>query len=729
MKRPLKWSGCYDDSWRGVITPAAFAHPAKFAKALVEKVLDYLLKQNLIEPGAVVGDPFGGVGTGGIIAAYRGFRWIGNELESKFVRLARGHDCPGLSRQEWVRWYGRFGRNPDLCPSCIATAHKVDVHGFTRCNEIFLDGVLKRKWVVWQPVPSIEPHYFQGNFDLHRSRWETLGVPAPIMNQGDSRAFDQIVDAILSSPPYVSGGHHTDVMAAGNANGRGQRTKDYLGAVVASPPYSGSLDDGGPEKAHPDGYSRSNNWTGYGKTDGQIAKLKEGKLDAVMTSPPFLGARSETTSSCGGISKKGYEGSEPARPSHKVIGERTYQAGSGDHRMEGNIETLKGGELESVISEGQFPIKLDAVVASPPYETVAAGAGGLNTKPAKKAGQQSGRKGGGSQGNDQRYGGAEGQIARAAKGPVDVVLTSPPYGDSVNSKGHGIDFSKCAPDYEGRVNHEDRIEKHDTSHHGRNYGGTPGQIGSLVVPSELGAVVSSPPWENNVEGGFRGSKFKTAAAGLKAKRGKGASDAARAAQMERDEHKTYGEAPGQIGKLKKQTYWEAMDQVYRACFRCLRDGGVMAIVVKDFVKNKKRCCLCDDTMRLLEHIGFEPVIRIHAMLVEEQVAGDLFEGTTTTRKERKSFFRRLHESKLKPGDKRRIDFEEVLIVRKPVAVPEPDYEDLGCLSSAPPERSISLRCDRCRVKWAGCQDAQACPRCGDGTSWRDYMKMGDLFIQ
>ncbi|HOI39035.1 MAG TPA: hypothetical protein PLF11_16880, partial [Bacillota bacterium] len=83
-------------------------------------------------------------------------------------------------------------------------------------------------------------------------------------------------------------------------------------------------------------------------------------------------------------------------------------------------------------------------------------------------------------------------------------------------------------------------------------------------------------------------------------------------------------------------------------------------VVKSYVKNKAIVPLPDDTLKLLEHIGFQPVERIHAMLVKEDRKPDLFGGELVQRKERKSFFRRLAESKGSP----RIDYEEVLIVRK-----------------------------------------------------------------
>jgi hypothetical protein len=56
------------------------------------------------------------------------------------------------------------------------------------------------------------------------------------------------------------------------------------------------------------------------------------------------------------------------------------------------------------------------------------------------------------------------------------------------------------------------------------------------------------------------------------------------------------------------------------------------------------------------------VERVHAMLTSETRHADLFDGETKKVKSRKSFFRRIYEKK--PGSVK-IDFEEVLIARKP----------------------------------------------------------------
>jgi len=34
----IDFHGCYDDNWRDYITPESFAHPAKFARGLVERI-------------------------------------------------------------------------------------------------------------------------------------------------------------------------------------------------------------------------------------------------------------------------------------------------------------------------------------------------------------------------------------------------------------------------------------------------------------------------------------------------------------------------------------------------------------------------------------------------------------------------------------------------------------------------------------------------------------------
>lgn len=473
----LVWHGCYDESWKGIITDAAFAHPAKMSRNLLRRIITHGFERQWWTQNCILGDPFGGVGTTAIEGTYAGLRVVSNELEAKFVALAAS------------------------------------------------------------------------NFELHRSAWETLGRVMPVFHQGDSRRFDQIMDGIVTSPPFT----------------------------MASP-------NGG-----------------------------------------------------GGINKNGYSGK------HGTSMGVHYQGGGGDREPD-NIEVCPAGELE-------------AAITSPPYDTIAAGAGGLNHLAAREEGQQSGRARGPSQAADTRYGDSQGQISGTGNGTLDAAILSPPYSQGL---GHGG----------GKEQEKMYIEKGLVAQATTQYGASDGQI-TQTTEGALDAALTSPPWEDNSEGHIGAKKWgdpKKAAAVLAASATSKAhsnSAEARERQFARDADKTYGDSPGQIGKERKESYWQAMRQVYEALYRSLKPGGIAAIVVKDYVRDKKRVRLCDDTLRLLAWIGYEPVERIHAMLVTETTHGDLFAGQVKTKKERKSFFRRLHEAKLPENDERRIDFEEVIVVRKP----------------------------------------------------------------
>lgn len=347
------WHGCYDGGWNGLICPEAYSHPAKFSYRLIQRIVSFGLEQGFWKPGDTLGDPFGGVGLGGIVAAYAGLNWVGVELEKTFYDLAKQ------------------------------------------------------------------------NFGLHAPKWLVLGQGSACMIHGDSRNFAALV-----------------------------------------------------------------------------------------------------------------------------------------------------GELGGIV-------------------------------------------------------------------------TSPPYADSVNSEAHGIDWSKAGPATGNRKRGEG--SKHEqTLRDQLAYGTTPGQIGAL--PSgKLDGVITSPPYADITNVGeyrdpekckAREERYLSAHPELKGKR---------------PAFLPYGTTPGQIGNEKSETYWSACAQVYSQMRLAMKPGGVACLVVKDYVKNKKRVPLCDQTCQLLESLGFKVFLRVKAMLVKETKHPGLF-GEQVERRERKSFFRRLAESKGSP----RIDWEEVI---------------------------------------------------------------------
>lgn len=400
------WADCYDDRWTGFIVPASFAHPAKYSKALIERIYDHCLALGWLSKGDRVGDCFGGVATGGLIAAYRGLEWVGVELEPRFV--------------DWARQ----------------------------------------------------------NINLHRGKLVYLSCPLPKIVQGDSRNFHEIVGevcGVVTSPPFNENSHN-----AIHGQGKGSHSHDR-------------------------NESKSRCKKDYVRADslGNIGELRPGAVDAVITSPPY--------------------------------------AQTGVEKSSASVDMVKN------------------------WETYKASGGGSSFE-SYKATQEKHSAG---------YGHSEGQISRLNGGSVEAVVTSPPF--------------------------EDRNACQDPKYR-----------------------------ENRTNSGG-------------------------------PLHHEYGDEVGQIGKNSGETYWSAMAQVYASCFLAIKPGGFIAVVVKDYVKNKQVVPLCNDTARLLEHCGFVIVERVHAMLVKKTSHDDLFSGATTQTKSRKSFFRRLAEAKGSPE----INFEEVIFAKRP----------------------------------------------------------------
>ena len=48
-----------------------------------------------------------------------------------------------------------------------------------------------------------------------------------------------------------------------------------------------------------------------------------------------------------------------------------------------------------------------------------------------------------------------------------------------------------------------------------------------------------------------------------------------------------------------------MLQVYQSCFHVLKDGGLLILVTKNFIRNQKEVRLDTDTIKLCEQAGFK----------------------------------------------------------------------------------------------------------------------------
>ncbi len=236
-------------------------------------------------------------------------------------------------------------------------------------------------------------------------------------------------------------------------------------------------------------------------------------------------------------------------------------------------------------------------------------------------------------------------IGNLPAGTLDGAVTSPPYAES-NQDYRETAGSKRRLEEVGEPKYGCGLMR---GKHGMTdgYGTTPGQIGALPA-GQVEGVVTSPPYA----GGGHHPDQMGAWGGIAGRLTTGAS--------ETKEGHGYGTTPGQIGKDSGESYWQAVAQVYGQVYAALRPGGVMAVVVKDYVKQKQRVPLCDQTAQLLTSLGFTVFLRCRCWLVKEHRHPSLFGGEIVETTERKSFFRRLAEKKGSP----RLDWEEVLWARR-----------------------------------------------------------------
>lgn len=181
---------------------------------------------------------------------------------------------------------------------------------------------------------------------------------------------------------------------------------------------------------------------------------------------------------------------------------------------------------------------------------------------------------------------------------VDAVITSPPYSESMSKRRKG---------------YTTHPELSKTRHMGLN--SSDENIGNLRHGeiSQVDAIVTSPPYEGSLESTTRHTKDN-------------------------------------IGSKKGETYLQAMLSVYRECFKVLKLGGRMVLVLKDFVRNKKVVRLDLDTKRLCEAAGFRWV------------------ETKIFKLPSKSFWRTLYERKYPEVDTSLLQFEFCEVFERPNGV-------------------------------------------------------------
>jgi hypothetical protein len=257
------WGGCYKDSWKGLIVPAAYSHPAKVARGLAVRLFDHGFGRGWWRKGDLVADPFMGICGFGIIAAYKGLRFVGVEIEERFhtlclenVALHRrrweaGGDVPPVCLLGDSRQFAALVAGAAACVTSPPYAHSKPDH-WTAEDAARYDRLAAEGKVTGHPrgkaSASSEPTHYG-----------TTPGQLGAMKAGDA-------DSVITSPPY-----------AGQVVRPGGRDVDNLADVpVTAEQHWGRT---GPAQGH---YLDA-----YGATPGNVGGLAAGDADGVVTSPPY----------------------------------------------------------------------------------------------------------------------------------------------------------------------------------------------------------------------------------------------------------------------------------------------------------------------------------------------------------------------------------------------------------------------------------------------------------
>jgi len=296
-----KWENCYDQGWGKNLVPEAFSHPAKVSFSLAAKIYDHAINEGWVKKGDLILDPFSGIGGFAFHALCYGLNFIGVELEEKFVKLGQ---------QNIELWNRKMKGWPNLGTATI-------IQGDSRNLK---DVIEKTDLVVSSPPYSDEvsrdrasENYAQSKNDYKRggkSQYEIYGhTPGNLANLKEGN-----FDMCIGSPPFTDchsvvpiEGHSRQVTSErvkgiinyGQSPGQlGAMKEGSIDAVISSPPYVDSV-KGEHEEKETASESRSKRKTkggslgqsqrfgGYGKSLSQLGSMKEGGFDAVVGSPPW----------------------------------------------------------------------------------------------------------------------------------------------------------------------------------------------------------------------------------------------------------------------------------------------------------------------------------------------------------------------------------------------------------------------------------------------------------
>ena len=352
----------------------------------------------------------------------------------------------------------------------------------------------------------------------------------------------------------------------------------------------------------------------------ELTKVLKEKVDKCIFSPPFGKAQSG-----GGIAKKGYQGSKHSPTD--LVGKRSYMPENiGSHN---NISNLKYGSVNKIIS-------------SPPW-------GGKVQHKTNYLGKQKRESG-------FEYSDDPDNIGNLPHGQVDKIISSPPYGEGL---GHGHGSKEWAKKW-----------KESGIHNLGEYpSDMPDNIGNLPH-GRIDKIITSPPYSNvinqikaghqDLESQHKAVKARAQALAKKLEErdkelnrnwGKNRHTPGRLRALETmisgysvDQGNIGNLKHGDINNTKSKTYLGEMLKVYNQCYQVLKPDGLMILITKDFIRNKKRVPLTEHTIKLCELVGFKHIATYHRKI------------------ENPSFWRILYRQKYPDADQ--VNEEDITVFKK-----------------------------------------------------------------
>ncbi len=300
------------------------------------------------------------------------------------------------------------------------------------------------------------------------------------------------------------------------------------------------------------------------------------------------------------------------------------------------------GECQIILGDArQLEGLVDKIVTSPPYAETLQGSGADAARKRISEGRYKGLRPDvwTSKGNiagstfGDGYSRDPNNISNLPYGEIDKCIFSPPYAEAHNKEPGGVTKA-------------DRKDLLDYSYLKED---NPDNVGNLPY-GQIDKIVTSPPYEGSFthseqdpEKRFERLKEVDRESVKKGDKWAITSDEALRRRLAQQDG-GYGSREENIGNLKSDSYLEAMLQVYQQCFAVLRDGGLMVLVTKNFIRNKQVIRLDEDTIKLCEQAGFGFVERHYRELPSQ------------------SFWRIIYHKKY--PDVEKIEYEDVLVFRK-----------------------------------------------------------------